>query len=116
MLQAQQELLAALAGELEKIQPGAGVRAAFESPKVAAHGDLACTAAMQLAKGLKQNPRQLGEALREALLATPAFQRWVDAGLLSVVEAARLETLYAGRDRAEPTEAEVLSFMDLQGV
>jgi len=79
MLNAKQELLAALAGELEKLQPGAGERAAFESPKVAAHGDFACTAAMQLAKGLKQNPRQLGEALREALLATPAFQRWVDA-------------------------------------
>ena len=79
MLNAKQELLAALAAELEKLQPGAGARAAFESPKVAAHGDLACTAAMQLAKGLKQNPRQLGEALRESLLATPAFQRWVDA-------------------------------------
>ncbi|WP_374351256.1 arginine--tRNA ligase [Limnohabitans sp.] len=79
MLSAKQELLAALAAELDKLQPGAGERAAFESPKVAAHGDLACTAAMQLAKGLKQNPRQLGEALREALQATPAFQRWVDA-------------------------------------
>ncbi|MBD8049584.1 arginine--tRNA ligase [Limnohabitans radicicola] len=79
MLSAKQDLLAALAGELEKLQTGAGARAAFESPKVAAHGDLACTAAMQLAKALKQNPRQLGEALREALLATPAFQRWVDA-------------------------------------
>ncbi|TXI72956.1 MAG: arginine--tRNA ligase [Limnohabitans sp.] len=79
MLSAKQELLAALAAELDKLQPGAGERAAFESPKVAAHGDLACTAAMQLAKGLKQNPRQLGEALREALLATPAFGRWVDA-------------------------------------
>jgi arginyl-tRNA synthetase len=79
MLNAKQELLAALAAELDKLQPGAGARAAFESPKVAAHGDFACTAAMQLAKGLKQNPRQLGEALREALLATPAFQRWVDA-------------------------------------
>src|SRR5574343_1773737 len=79
MLNDKQELLAALAAELETLQPGAGERAAFESPKVAAHGDFACTAAMQLAKGLKQNPRQLGEALREALLATPAFQRWVDA-------------------------------------
>ncbi|WP_341685311.1 arginine--tRNA ligase [Limnohabitans sp.] len=79
MLNAKQELLATLAAELEKLQPGAGERAAFESPKVAAHGDFACTAAMQLAKGLKQNPRQLGEALREALLATPACQRWVDA-------------------------------------
>jgi arginyl-tRNA synthetase len=79
MLNVKQELLATLAGELEKIQPGAGARAAFESPKVAAHGDLACTAAMQLAKGLRQNPRQLGESLRAALLGTPAFQRWVDA-------------------------------------
>jgi arginyl-tRNA synthetase len=79
MLSAKQHLLTALAAELEKLQPGAGARAAFESPKVAAHGDLACTAAMQLAKALKQNPRQLGEALREALLATPAFVRWVDA-------------------------------------
>jgi len=79
MLNAQQELLAALAAELEKLQPGAGARAAFESPKVAAHGDLACTAAMQLAKALKQNPRQLGESLRASLLATPAFARWVEA-------------------------------------
>jgi arginyl-tRNA synthetase len=79
MLSAKQQLLAALTAELEKLQPGAGARAAFESPKVAAHGDLACTAAMQLAKALKQNPRQLGEALRESLLATAAFQQWVDA-------------------------------------
>jgi arginyl-tRNA synthetase len=79
MLSAKQHLLAALAAELDKLQPGAGSRAAFESPKVAAHGDLACTAAMQLAKALKQNPRQLGESLRAALLTTPAFERWVDA-------------------------------------
>jgi len=79
MLLAKQQLLAALAAELDQLQPGAGSRAAFESPKVAAHGDLACTAAMQLSKALKQNPRQVGEALRDALLATPAFQQWVDA-------------------------------------
>ncbi|WP_293750009.1 arginine--tRNA ligase [Limnohabitans sp. Rim8] len=79
MLSAKQHLLTALAAELEKLQTGAAARAAFESPKVAAHGDLACTAAMQLAKALKQNPRQLSETLRSALLATPAFERWVDA-------------------------------------
>ena len=79
MLSAKQHLLTALAAELEKLQTGAGARAAFESPKVAAHGDLACTAAMQLAKALKQNPRQLAESLRTALLGTPAFERWVDA-------------------------------------
>jgi arginyl-tRNA synthetase len=77
MLSAKQELLAALADELEKLSPGAGNKAAFESPKVAAHGDFACTAAMQLAKPLRLNPRQVGENLRTALLATPAFQRWV---------------------------------------
>src|SRR3954463_11630574 len=78
MLQAKQELLAALAAGLEQLSPGAGAKAAFELPKVAAHGDLACTAAMQLAKPLKRNPRQVAEGLRESLLASPAFQRWVD--------------------------------------
>ncbi len=79
MLSVKQQLLAALAGELEQISPGAGSRAAFESPKVAAHGDLACTAAMQLAKPLQANPRALGEQLQAALMATPAFAQWVDA-------------------------------------
>ena len=79
MQSVKRELLAALAGELKKLAPGAGDKAAFESPKQAAHGDLACTAAMQLAKTLKTNPRALGEQLKAALEATPAFGRWVDA-------------------------------------
>ncbi|MBL0945699.1 MAG: arginine--tRNA ligase [Hydrogenophaga sp.] len=79
MLQIQQDLLAALAAELEKISPGAGAKAAFESPKVAAHGDFAVTAAMQLAKPLKLNPRAVGEQLRAALLAQPPYERWVEA-------------------------------------
>jgi arginyl-tRNA synthetase len=78
MLYAKQELLTALAVELENIVPGAGAKAAFESPKVAAHGDFACTAAMQLAKPLKRNPKQLGEQLRSALLANPAYNKWVE--------------------------------------
>ena len=73
------ELLAALAAELEKLSPGSGAKAAFESPKVAAHGDFACTAAMQLAKPLKANPRQLAEQLKTALEAADAFARWVEA-------------------------------------
>lgn len=79
MLLVKQELLAALAAGLDQLLPGAGGKAAFESPKAAAHGDLACTAAMQLAKPLKRNPRQVAEELRSALLATPAFGNWVDA-------------------------------------
>ena len=74
MLNIKQELLATLAAELDKLAPGAGEKAAFESPKVAAHGDFASTAAMQLAKPLKQNPRQVAEALCAALRAS-----WADA-------------------------------------
>ncbi|MFI5448004.1 arginine--tRNA ligase [Polaromonas sp. UC242_47] len=79
MLSIKQDLLAALAAGLEELSPGAGDKAAFESPKVAAHGDFACTVAMQLAKPLKLNPRQLAENLRTILLKAPAFERWVDA-------------------------------------
>ena len=79
MLLVKQELLVALAAELEKLSPGAGVKAAFESPKVASHGDLACTAAMQLAKPLALNPRQVADRLRAGLLETPAFRSWVEA-------------------------------------
>jgi arginyl-tRNA synthetase len=77
MLSIKNDLLAALAAGLEQLSPGAADKAAFESPKVAAHGDFACTAAMQLAKGLKQNPRQVAEALRALLLTQPVFVRWV---------------------------------------
>ncbi len=79
MLSVKIELLDALAQTLEHMSPGAGGRAVFESPKLAAHGDLATTAAMQLAKPLKQNPRQLAEKLRLALLECAPYQRWVDA-------------------------------------
>ena len=79
MLQVKQELLGALATALETLLPGSGGKAAFESPKVAAHGDFACTAAMQLAKPMKQNPRAVAESLRAALLQAPAFGQWVDA-------------------------------------
>ena len=79
MLSVKIELLEALAQVLEKMSPGAAGKAAFESPKQAALGDLASTAAMQLAKPLKLNPRQLAENLRTELLLMPAFVRWVDA-------------------------------------
>ena len=79
MLLIKKDLLADVAAALDALLYGAGDNAAFESPKVAAHGDFACTAAMQLAKTLKQNPRQVAEQLRGLLMASPAFGRWVDA-------------------------------------
>jgi arginyl-tRNA synthetase len=79
MLIVKTQLLDALRAALEDIQPGAGAKAAFESPKVAAHGDLATTAAMQLAKPLKQNPRQLAESLCALLRTTLPYQTWVES-------------------------------------
>jgi arginyl-tRNA synthetase len=79
MLLVKQELLAQLADTLESFSPGAGAKAAFESPKVAAHGDYASTAAMQLAKPLSRKPRDLAQDISEALMATPSYRQWVEA-------------------------------------
>ncbi len=83
MIQAQQELRDALGKAIEQVSPGAlaaqAAVAAFELPKQAAHGDLACTAAMPLAKRQKKNPRELAQQLVDALNAQPAVQRWVQA-------------------------------------
>jgi arginyl-tRNA synthetase len=79
MLQAQQDLLAALAMALDETVPGHGLVAAFESPKQAAHGDLAITAAMPLAKQVRSAPRELAQRLLAALQRQPAVQRWVSA-------------------------------------
>jgi len=73
------ELLGALAAELEALHAGAADRAAFEQPRAAAHGDLAITVALQLAKPLGQNPRAIAQTLVDRLQAQPAFQRWVAA-------------------------------------
>ena len=77
MILIKNDLLAALGAGLEQLCTGTGDKAAFESPKVAAHGDFACTAAMQLAKSLQQNPRQVAQSLRAILLTQSAFERWV---------------------------------------
>ncbi|MDQ2779167.1 MAG: arginine--tRNA ligase [Pseudomonadota bacterium] len=79
MVHIKQELLGALQAALQQVAGDAAPAAAFESPRQAAHGDLAVTAAMALARSRKQNPRALAEQLVHALQAQPAVQRWVDA-------------------------------------
>ncbi len=82
MIQAKQELQRALQAALDALVAPAGVPApvaAFESPKQAAHGDLAVTAAMPLAKALKKNPREVATQLVAVLQQRPAVQRWVQA-------------------------------------
>ncbi len=41
----------------------------LERPKVAEHGDLACNIAMQIAKPLKRNPREVAQAIVDTLAA-----------------------------------------------
>jgi arginyl-tRNA synthetase len=79
MIQVKLDLLAALREAVDELAPEAGLEPAFESPKQSSHGDLAVTAAMQLSRALKKNPRELAQALVDALQRRPAVQRWVDA-------------------------------------
>jgi arginyl-tRNA synthetase len=80
MIQAKKELQDALAAALAEAHgPGTPPAAVFESPKHASHGDLACTAAMAMARSLKKNPRELATALVDALKRQPAVERWVAA-------------------------------------
>jgi len=79
MIQAKKALLDALAAAVRQLAPDTPYSAAFESPKQASHGDFAITAAMQLSRVLKRNPRELATALIEALSAQPAVQQWAVA-------------------------------------
>jgi len=51
----------------------------FERPKAAAHGDLACNIAMQVAKALKTNPRELAQKVVDAVKADPRASALVAA-------------------------------------
>ena len=79
MLLVKQQLLADLGQALSALVPGHAHNPQLESPKVAAHGDWAITAALQWAKPLGQAPRQVAERLRADLQARPAFAQWVDS-------------------------------------
>ncbi|MFC0133615.1 arginine--tRNA ligase [Massilia eurypsychrophila] len=51
----------------------------LERPRDPAHGDIACNIAMQLAKQLKTNPRELATRLVAALLADPAAKGIIES-------------------------------------
>ena len=51
----------------------------LERPRDASHGDIACNIAMQLAKPLKKNPRELAQAIVAAVMADPAREGLVES-------------------------------------
>jgi len=79
MTRARDELLDALRAAMEEVSPGNALVAAFERPRQAAHGDLACTAAMPLAKAQRRNPREVAAELIAALRQKSAVERWVES-------------------------------------
>jgi arginyl-tRNA synthetase len=61
--------------------PAAAVE--LERPKVQANGDLACNVALQVAKALKKNPREVATAIVDALRVNPAASGLIDSAELA---------------------------------
>jgi arginyl-tRNA synthetase len=64
--------LAEASGDAAAIETASRVRAVLDRPKQAGHGDLACSLALQVAKPLKRNPREVAQALVDAVRASEA--------------------------------------------
>ncbi|SHH29358.1 arginine--tRNA ligase [Massilia sp. CF038] len=82
MLASQKQEIAALFQDaLAPIVAGSGLtpNVVLERPRDPSHGDIACNIAMQLAKQLKMNPRELATQVVAALLANPAGKGLVES-------------------------------------
>ncbi|MGV8991961.1 MAG: arginine--tRNA ligase [Thiobacillus sp.] len=65
---------------LETVAPDAPVSLEIERPKNSAHGDFSSNAAMQLARPLKKNPRELAQMILNELPASPLIAKTEIAG------------------------------------
>ena len=76
-----QEIAALFQAALTPILEGTGVtpNVVLERPRDPSHGDIACNIAMQLAKQLKMNPRELAQKVVAALLDNPAGKGLVES-------------------------------------
>lgn len=76
MVEFKQRLLEVLTTRTQQLCAEAGIAApavALERPKLAEHGDVACNIALQLAKPLKRNPRDVAQSLIAACQADAAL-------------------------------------------
>ena len=76
-----QEIAALFHTALAPILEGSGIapNVVLERPRDASHGDIACNIAMQLAKQLKMNPRELAHKIVAALLENPDGKALVES-------------------------------------
>jgi arginyl-tRNA synthetase len=81
LAQQKQQIVALFQSALAPIVADTGItpNVTLERPRDPAHGDVACNIAMQLAKPLKANPRELATRLVAAVLADPASQGLVES-------------------------------------
>jgi arginyl-tRNA synthetase len=81
LAQQKQEIVALFQAALAPIVAGTDLtpNVVLERPRDPSHGDIACNIAMQLAKPLKTNPRDLATRLVAALLAEPAAAKLVES-------------------------------------
>lgn len=81
LAQQKQEIVALFQAALAPIVAGTDLipNVILERPRDPSHGDIACNIAMQLAKPLKTNPRELATRLVAALLAEPAASGLVES-------------------------------------
>ena len=63
-----------------QVAPDAAIAIELERPKQASHGDYACNVAMQLARPMKRNPREVAAAIIAALPASELVERTEIAG------------------------------------
>ncbi|HEX8979200.1 MAG TPA: arginine--tRNA ligase [Parasulfuritortus sp.] len=63
-----------------QVAPDAAAAIELERPKQASHGDYACNVAMQLARPMKRNPREVAAAIIAALPASELVERTEIAG------------------------------------
>ncbi|VXB52699.1 arginine--tRNA ligase [Massilia sp. 9I] len=81
LAQQKQQIVALFQAALAPIVAGTDLtpNVVLERPRDPSHGDVACNIAMQLAKPLKTNPRELATRLVAALLAEPAAAGLIDS-------------------------------------
>ena len=81
LAQQKQEIAALFQAALAPVVEGSGLTptVVLERPRDPSHGDIACNIAMQLAKQLKMNPRELALKIVAGLLANPAGKGLVES-------------------------------------
>ena len=73
-------LASLFAAALARVAPGMTAAVTLERPRQAEHGDFACNIALQMAKPLKRNPREIAQALVAALPPSAVLERADIAG------------------------------------